>query len=124
MRVTKNQIVRGVTDYVRDEILPKMGDSKALQIIASVAVNAAAASEKTADAIFKNEMVLALLDDNGSGTYEISGLADAMRKAIETYGALPVQIPPIPFIAPREITLRLDASDVDAMRRLIEGTVA
>ena len=124
MRVTKSQIVRGVTDYIRDEILPKMEGSKALQIFGSVAVGAAAASGKTADALFKNEMVLSLLDDDGSGTYDISGLANAMRKAIETYGALPVQIPPIPLIAPREITLRLDASDVDAMRRMIEGVDA
>ena len=121
MRVTKKQIVRGVADYIKNEILPKMDGNKALQIVASVAVSAAAENEKATDSLFKNEMLLALLDDDGSGTYEISGLMEAVRKAIEQYGSLPIQIPSIPFIAPSEIILRLNAHDIEAMRMMIEG---
>ena len=124
MRVSKTQIVQGVSDYVKSNILPQLGGARSMQIIVSIGANVLAANHKLVDAMLGNQIVSALLDDDGSGTYDISGLADAMRKAIETYGALPVQIPPIPLIAPREITLRLDASDVDAMRSLIEGTVA
>ena len=124
MRVTKSQIVRGVSDYIRDEIIPKMNENKALQILASVAVGAAAGSEKTLDALFQNDMIRALLDDDGSGTYDIGSLMDKLQASIGQYGTLPVQIPPVPFLSPREITLRLDAGDIDAMRRRIEAGAA
>ena len=123
MRVSKSQIVHGVTDYVKSEILPKMGDDKAVQIILSIAVNAAAANEKMVNAVLDNGIVRALLEDDGSGTYELNGITDAMRTAIDQYGNLPVHVPAIPLLSPREITLKLDAEDVDEMRRRIENAV-
>lgn len=123
MRVSKSQIVHGVTGYIQDEILPKMGDEKAIQIIASIAVNAALANEKAVDAVMENSMIRALLEEDGSGTYELNGIAEAMRAAIEQYGSFPVRVPAIPLISPHEIVLRLGAGDVDAMRRCIENSV-
>ena len=123
MRVSKSQIVHGVTGYIQDEILPKMGDEKAIQIIASIAVNAALTNEKAVDAVMENSMIRALLEEDGSRTYELSGIADAMRAAIEQYGSFPVRVPAIPLISPHEIVLRLGAGDVDAMRRRIETSV-
>ena len=46
MRVTKAQIVSGIASYIQQEILPKMGDDKALQIVFSVAVNVPAVAPK------------------------------------------------------------------------------
>ena len=121
MRVTKNQIIRGISDYIKSEILPKMGDDKAVQIIGTIAVNTAAANDRLLDSIFENEIVRALLEEDGSGTYEIGGLADAMRGAMDQYGSLSVAVPSIPFLTKGGITLRLNADDVDAMRRSIEN---
>ena len=123
MRVTKSQIVHGVTDYIQTEILPNLVNGKGLQIIVSIGANAVAANYKIADAVFDNSMVRALLDDDGSGTYDVSGLADAMRKSIEQYGSFPVQIPAIPFVSPDQITLKLTAEDVAAMKSRIESAV-
>ena len=123
MRVTKSQIVHGVMDYIQSEILPNPVNGKGLQIIVSIGANAIAANHKIADAVFDNQMVRALLDDDGSGTYDIGGLADAMRKSIEQYGSFPVQIPPIPLISPDKLTLKLTAEDVAAMRSRIESAV-
>ena len=121
MRVTKNQIVKGVTDYVQNEILPKMENDRAVQIILSIAANAALANGKMVDTVFSNDIVRSMLDDDGSGTYEINGIADAMIAAVQKYGSFPVKIPAIPLVSPREITLSLNANDVDAMRLRIEN---
>lgn len=121
MRVSKNQIVHGITEYMQNEILPKMGDDKAVQIMLSIAINAAMVNNRLVNVVLDNEIVRALLDDDGSGTYEISGFIDAMRTAIEQYGSFPVRVPAIPLLSPHEITLKLDVSDVDAMRRRIEN---
>ena len=121
MRISKTQIVSGITDYIRNEILPKMENDRAMQIIFTVAVNAACANGKLIDTIFDNSAVRSMLDDDGSGTYEISGILDSVRGAVSQYGGFPVTIPAIPLVSPREITLRLTGDDIDAIRRRIEG---
>lgn len=123
MRVTKSQIVNGITAYIRDDVLPKMEDDRALQIVFSVAVNAVRANDKLIDRLFDNELVKALVDDDGSGRYEIGGLVDWIKSSIEEYGSFPIAIPPIPLISPREISIKLDASDIAAIRRRIEASV-
>ena len=123
MRVSKNQIVHGITEYLQSEILPKMGDDRAVQIMLSIAINAAMGNNRLVSTVLDNELVRALLEDDGSGTYEIGGVIDAMRTAIEQYGSFPVRVPAIPLLSPHEITLKLDASDVDAMRRKIESSI-
>ena len=117
MRVSRDKIIQGVTEYIKGEILPKM--DKTMQIIGSIAVNAAATNEKIVDGLFGNGMVMALLEDDGSGMYEVSNLMDAVKRSIDQYGNLPIQIPAIPFIS-KEITLTLNAGDIDAMKRRME----
>ena len=121
MRVSRTQIVKGVSDYIQSDILPKMADDRAVQIIMSIAVNAVTANNKLVDSIFANDIVRSMLDDDGTGTYEINGVADAMTAAVQKYGSFPVKIPAIPLISPREITLTLNAADVEAMRMRIEN---
>ena len=123
MLVNKSQIIHGMTEYIQSDILPKMANDRAMQIILSIAVNAALANNKLVDAVLNQEIVRALLHEDESGFYDISGLADAMKGAIEQYGNFPVTIPAIPLLSPHEITLNLDAADVDAMRRRIESAV-
>ena len=123
MRVTKSQIVHGITDYVSKEILPKMADDRAVQIILSIAVNAAGSNNKLIDAVMGHNLVRAMLEDDGSGTYDVGTIAEAIKSGIEQYGSFPVRIPAIPLISPHEITLQLGASDIEAMRRRIEDSV-
>ena len=123
MRVTKSQIIHGIADYIQTDILPKMGTGRALQILLSVGSNTVAANNKLADAIFENDMVRGILDDDGSGTYDIAGLVEAMGTAIRQFGSFPVQVPAIPFISPAEMTLNFSADDVAAMRSRVETAV-
>ena len=120
MRVSRDQIIRGIADYAQNDILPKMGNDRAVQIMATVAISAAAANPRVADAVFGSEIMRSMLGDDGSGTYELGGIVEAMRAAIEQYGSFPVRIPAIPLISPREIVLNLNCADIDAMRRRIE----
>ena len=123
MRVTKSQIVHGLTDYIQSNILPQLGNGRGMQIIVSIGANAIAANHKMVDAVFDNQIVRAMLDDDGSGTYDLAGLVDAMTKSIQQFGSFPIQVPAIPLISPVEFTLSLSADDVDAMRSRIEGAV-
>lgn len=123
MRVTKPQIVHGITEYIQSDILPQMGGARSMQILVSVGANAIASNGKLADAVLKNPIILAMLDDDGSGTYDIGGLVDAVTKSIRQYGSFPVNVPAIPLISPAGFTLSLTADDIDAMKRKIEESV-
>ena len=121
MRVTRPQIINGLTGYIQQEILPKMEDDRALKILFSVAVNAIKANDKLIDKYLSNDIVRALIDDDGSGNYDVERLMDWIRTSVEEYGAFPVIVPPIPLVSPREITLRLGPSDIIAIQRQIEN---
>ena len=123
MRVTKSQIVHGVTDYIQSNILPQLGNGRGMQIIVSIGANAIAANNKIVDALFDNQIVRAMLDDDGSETYDLAVLVDAMTKSIQQFGSFPVQVPAIPIISPAEFTLSFNADDVAAMRSRIESAV-
>ena len=112
-----------MTDYIQSNILPQLGNGRGMQIIVSIGANAIAANHKMVDAVFDNQIVRAMLDDDGSGTYDLAGLVDAMTKSIQQFGSFPIQVPAIPLISPVEFTLSLSADDVDAMRSRIEGAV-
>ena len=120
MRVTRSQIINGLTGYIQQEILPKMEDDRALKILFSVAVNAIKANDKLIDKYLSNDIVKALIDDDGSGNYDVERLMDWIRASVEEYGAFPVSVPPIPLISPREITIKLTPSDIVAIQRHIE----
>ena len=121
MKVTRNQIVNGLVAYIQQEVMPKMEDDRALKILFSVAVNAIKANDKLIDKYLSNDIVRALIDDDGSGSYNVERLMDWLRTSVEEYGAFPVIVPPIPLVSPREITLRLGPSDIIAIQRQIEN---
>ena len=123
MRVTMPQIVHGITEYIQSDILPQMGGARSMQILVSVGANAIASNRKLADAVLKNPIILAMLDDDGSGTYDLGGLVDAVTKSIRQYGSFPITVPAIPLISPAGFTLSLTADDIDAMKRKIEESV-
>ena len=121
MKVTKSQIVNGITSYIQQEILPKMENDQALKILFSVAVNAIKANGKLIDKWLSNDIIRALIEDDGSGYYDIERLMSLIKSSVEEYGSFPVSIPPIPLISPREITLKLNSSDIAAIQRQIEA---
>lgn len=121
MKVTRNQIVNGLVAYIQQEIMPKMEDDRALKILFSVAVNAIKANDKLIDKYLSNDIVRALIEDDGNGNYDVERLMGWIRTSVEEYGAFPVIVPPIPLVSPREITLRLGPSDIIAIQRQIEN---
>ena len=120
MRVSRSQIVNGIAEYIQNEVFPRMEDDKALKILFSVGMNAVKANGALIDKWIENDIVRALIDADGSGTYDIDRLMDWIRASVEEHGAFPVSVPPIPLISPREITLKLGPSDIAAIQRQIE----
>ena len=119
MRVTRTQIVNGLTAYIQQEIMPRMEDDRGLKILLAVAVNAIKANGQLIDKWLGGDIARALIDDDGAGHYDIDRLADWLQASVEEYGAFPVAVPAIPFVSPREITIKLGPADVQAIRQKI-----
>lgn len=120
MRVEKSQIIEGIASYVENEVIPKISDDRAAQIIISVWINSLKTNQKLVDSILDQGFVKALLDKDENGMYEIENLFRTFADSVEKYGYFPVNIPPIPLISPTEKALKFDKNDILEIKRRIE----
>ena len=120
MRVTKDQIIKGVTQYIENDVIPQISDDRVFQIILDIIVQAIRTNPKFADAIFENNAVKIFLSCNEDGTYEIEGPFSMISGSVKKYGPFPVVIPPIRYISPAEKTLSFTESDIAELKRSIE----
>lgn len=120
MRVNKSQIINGFVDYIENEMLPQMGDDKAMQIIISFTANMIKANSKVADAVFAHPMLKAMLDADEDGMYEIESAFDVFEQSVSKFGYFPITINPIPIISPTEKELKFTADDIAEIKKHIE----
>lgn len=121
MRVTKEKIISGITEYMEEYIIPAMSDDRGMQIILFAAIKAVKSNEKLTDALLNNSIIQTLMDDNGTGSYDVDSLFSYLQSAIEKFGYFPIYIKPIPLISPTEKTLRFTVKDLDMIKKKIVG---
>ena len=117
--VSKYQIVNGVVNYAKTEILRNITD-KPLKMILATCISALEANPSIADAFFKNEIVAQFLAENG-GEFDIEIAFDAAEKTLAEYGDFPVTIPAIKFVSPTEKTLTFSVADIQNLKKYIVG---
>lgn len=120
MRVTKSQIINGITDYIENEVVPKMSDDKSMQIIVSLGINMIKANSKVVDAVFSHPVVTTLLEADDGGMYEIEKLFEMLESSVSKFGYFPIVINPIPIISPTEKELKFTADDIAEIKKRIE----
>lgn len=120
MRVDRDHLVNGFVAYMENEVIPKISDDKAAQILISVWVKSMRTNQKLIDSILEQSFVKALLDKDDDGTYEIEGLFRNLRESVAKYGSFPITIPPIPLISPTEKTMKFDGNDISDLQNRIE----
>ena len=123
MRVDKNRLITGIATFVETEVIGKMTDDRAAQIVLSVAVKAIRTNPNIADKFLGNDIVRMVLNyenQNGKESYDIDGMADMISESVRKYGYFPVLLPAVPFISPREKELKFGPDDVNRLKRYIE----
>ena len=120
MRVDKTKIINGLVSYVEGEVIPKISDDKAMQIILSIGVNTLKGNKALTNRFFDNE-VIKIMGQYENGTYDLDAIFIAARDSISKYGYLPVKIPAISFISPTEKELKFSAEDIRVLKSYIEG---
>lgn len=120
MRVSKTQIINGFIDYIENEVVPKMGADRSMQIIIDVGANMVRTNSKLTDAIFAHPILASLLEQDDGGMYEIEKLFDTLEASVQKFGYLPITINPIPIISPSEKELKFTTDDIAEIKKRIE----
>ena len=119
MKVSKQQMVNGLTKYVKEEVINKITD-KPLKIVIAIGITALETNPSLADPILTNDIVSSLLRED-DGTYDIDTAFDVIKKTLDEYGDFPVTIPAIKFVSPEEKTLTFSGKDIKKIKDYIGG---
>ena len=119
MQVTRQQILNGAANYIRDEMIPHVPD-KGFRVILETVAAMVQMSPQSLESLFENPMVAAVLQEK-DGFYDLDILEAALVKGTETHGGLTVTVPKIPFLSKEEKVLTFSANDIRAMKRYMIG---
>ena len=119
MKVTKQQIITGISKYVKSEVLNKIVD-KPLKMIVATFVAMMETNPKILDSVFSNQIFSSMLYEE-DGMYEIDELMEVVEDTMDEYGEFPIVFPAIKFISPNEKELSFGSSDVKKLRECIVG---
>lgn len=122
MRIDKSKIINGIVSYTEKEIIPKLSDDKAVQIILSIGVNAIRRNSELTNKIFNNETIKTIWQyDESDSTYCLDSIFESAIDSVNRYGYLPVKIPAISFISPTEKEMKFNSKDIEILKSYIEG---
>lgn len=119
MQVTKNQIIAGAVNFVRDEIIPHIPDKNFRSVLEAGAAMVEMVPQM-ADKYFDNPIASAALREH-DGAYDLDFAEAAIVKAMEAHGNLTITIPGIKWISPETKTLTFTPNDVRTLKRYITG---
>lgn len=119
MNITKNQIVTGVIQYAKKEVINKITD-RPMKMIIAAAVSALELDPALADALLANDVISSILHKDGD-EYDLDDAFKIIEKTMTEYGEFPVTIPAIKFISPEPKELKFTAADVRKLKDYIYG---
>lgn len=122
MRIDKSKIINGIVSYTEKEVIPKLSDDKAMQIILSIGVNTIRGNSELTNKIFNNDIIKTIGQyDKSDSTYCLDSIFEYAIDSVNRYGYLPVKIPAISFISPTEKEMKFNSKDIEILKSYIEG---
>lgn len=115
--VTKQQIINGVIQYARNEVIDKITD-RPLKMVLATGISMLEVNPSIADPVFRNSFISSLEKD---GAYDIEEICKILEKTMKTYGDFPVIIPAIKFVSPAEKELVFGIDDIQKLKKYIGG---
>lgn len=123
MRVEKQKIINGIVSYIDSEVVPKIVNDKAMQIIISVGANTLRGNPSAVDKLLSNGIASAVAKHeviDGKDTYDLDGLFSLVEDSVTKYGYFPITLPAIPFVSPTEKELKFSSEDIEMLKTYIE----
>lgn len=115
--VTKKELLTGVVKFVKNEVIPHIGD-RSLKIVVSAGLYAIDAKPDIIDSFFSNPLVATILQIE-DGKYDTELVFKVLDDLVAEYGGIPITIPPIKFITATENTLTFRSGDVARLKEYV-----
>lgn len=119
MQATKAQIISGMANFLRSEVIPHIPDVTFRGMLEAGAAMVEMAPQIT-DKYFSIPIVAMALQEK-DGMYDLDFAEAAVCKAMEKHGNWSITIPGIKFISPQEKTLTFTPNDIKTLKRYIAG---
>lgn len=118
--MTKQQLLRGIADYLETELIPGLSEDRGVQILANTALCLIRSNVSLVDKILNKSVVKLFLCEDEKGEIDIEPLIVNLKSSIEKYKYLPINIPIIPFLTTEEKQLKLDLEDIQKLEKYIK----
>jgi hypothetical protein len=118
MEVTKEQIAKGVSRFIQEDMIPQISES-GMQLVLGIAAGAIETRPQILDKLLENEMLSAIAKVGNN--YDLTALRNAATSAVDKYGKLQITIPGIKFISPGDKVLQFSSDDIRKLVARIEG---
>jgi hypothetical protein len=115
--VTKKELLTGVVKFVKNEVIPHIGD-RSLKMVVSAGLYAVDAKPDIVDSFFSNPLVATILQVE-DGKYDTELVFKVLDNLVAEYGGIPITIPPIKFITATENTLTFRSGDVARLKEYV-----
>lgn len=115
--VTKKELLTGVVKFVKNEVIPHIGD-QSLKMVVSAGLYAIDAKPDIIDSFFSNPLVATILQVE-DGKYDTELVFKVLDDLVAEYGGIPITIPPIKFVTATENTLTFRSGDVARLKEYV-----
>ena len=119
MEATKQQVINGLTRYVKNEMLNKITDRPFKMGMATV-ISLLETNPHLADKILDNDLIEMVFASKNKDMYEIDNL-EVVARTLDEHGDLPIHIGGIKFISPEAKELVFSGNDIRRLKDYIIG---
>ena len=118
MYASKEQIIKGLIAYVRDDVKPMITNSN-FRFVLNMAISALEVNPALADSILENQFVKTF--SNETGEYDIDKMCVVLTNAVNESGGFKMEVPAIPVLLPSEQMIVLAQDDIERLFNRIRG---
>lgn len=120
MTVTREQVLRGLAEYITREVVPTISDIPIKLAAGALVYRLHNATGSIAPQIFDNPAVKFILAESADGI-DLDASLNGVMSSLQSYGNLVLTIPPIPLMSKQEHTLTFTSQDIDKLKQYIGG---
>ena len=115
--VTKKELLTGVVKFVKNEVIPNIGD-RSLKMVISAGLYAVDAKPDIVEPFFSNPLVATILQVE-DGKYDTERVFKVLDDLVGEYGRIPITIPPIKLITATENILTFHEGDIARLKEYV-----
>ena len=115
--VTKKELLTGVVKFVKNEVIPNIGD-RSLKMVISAGLYAVDAKPDIVESFFSNPLAATILQVE-DGKYDTELVFKVLDNLVGEYGGIPITIPPIKFVTATENTLTFHEGDIAKLKEYV-----